>query len=156
MPLGKHLLMVTKILASHRRNAAAPLPPHVWMHLRLYIDFTYKFSSHSALWRWRASTRTSTCSGWITIISHFLWWFSEDFKFLWRTLNIVPSQEYLILEIIKSTRSVTVSLTLDVKDFQREVCWKIPTLKSSWDLFRFLQTARPPRLDTCGQQSGYL
>lgn len=52
MPLGKHLLMVTKILPSHQRNAV-PLPPHVWTHLRLYIEFSPKFHSHSAVWRWK-------------------------------------------------------------------------------------------------------
>lgn len=48
MPLGKHLLMVTKILPCHWRNAV-PLPPHVWAHLRLYIAFTPKFYSLSTL-----------------------------------------------------------------------------------------------------------
>lgn len=57
MPLGKHLLMVTKILPSHWRNAV-PLPPHVWRHFRLYIAFTPKFSSHSAPRGWGACIRT--------------------------------------------------------------------------------------------------
>lgn len=39
MPLGRHLLTVTKLLPSQSRNAA-PRPPHVRMHFRLYIAFT--------------------------------------------------------------------------------------------------------------------
>lgn len=41
-PPGEPFLMVTKPLRPLRRNAV-PLPPHVWLHPRLYLAFNTKF-----------------------------------------------------------------------------------------------------------------
>lgn len=134
----------TQILPSHRGNAA-PLPPHVWAHLRLYIAFTPTFCPHSALRRRRVCIPRSIWLNYLeecfTCCVYYIYGFifcpsvkrkKEDLKSLGRTTD------FAFLTRLKGDETPHLYTQTFIKHKRHfdNTCWQMA--KASWDLFRVL------------------